>query len=218
MELTIEFLRNKFTEFNNRYYNGALMEPSFELFKSRRLGGQYSWGNGMPGKIRINVYYKRDERSYCEILLHEMIHLYIRQNKIKDNRAHHGSAFKREMSRINSFGDYNVTLHCDSKGLECDAPEGKEYFIGSYKVKGKRRFVFVISKNRLEYYQRLFMQYPLHFSDAVIFTSKNSAEFDSYSQCRRSIRGWYKTEEEFKALFDEHQSLVYKVGNKLCVA
>jgi len=217
MELTIEFLKNKFTEFNNRYYNGALMEPEFELFKSRRLGGQYSWGNGMPGKIGINVYYKRDERSYCEILLHEMIHLYIQQNKIKDTSAH-GKAFKREMSRLNSFGDYKVQMHCNSKGLECDAPDGKEYFIGSYKVKGGKRFVFSINKNSLNYYQEWFAQYPLYFSDAMIFTSKNSAEFDSYTVCRRSTRGWYKTEEEFKALFDERQSLVYKVGNKFRVA
>lgn len=104
-------LKEWFSLFNERYFNGELPEPVLAVGKSRTRLGTMSWKTkkkffcvSTDGyTIRISNYFDMEEKQYKSVLLHEMIHLHIVFNKIKDTSAH-GIVFRKIMRSINADG------------------------------------------------------------------------------------------------------------------
>lgn len=210
--LTTDYLKQKFDEFNSAYFEGKLNTPDFEITKHKSYGGQYSYRYNLNGDlvksiIRISVYYQRTEYGYCNILLHEMIHLYIRQNHIKDTRKHHGKVFFSIADRINNSSEWNITHYCDSEGLATDTKQ--EFVVCAFEHPCNKYFLFVISKQKIDYYLDWFDRTPLHFKNPKVFISTNATEFSSYRTCRTRIYGRYKNTDEFNKLFGEKTKLIH---------
>ena len=116
MKATIYFMKSKFREFNERFFNNSLPTPIFELMNRKKALGdftslrglEYNFGSYM--RIRLNKAFERSENDLETTLLHEMIHQYIYVHNIRDNGAH-GRKFLQIAEKIkeNSNGIYNIT-------------------------------------------------------------------------------------------------------------
>ena len=202
MTLTIKFIAESFARFNETYFNGELQTPEFEIFHRKCRLGEYHWKYGLDDSlsesvIRISDMYDRTERDYLNTLIHEMIHLYIRQNNIKDTRRHHGQVFYSIAARINREGGWNISRTDEIAGCGLtDKSDGKKYVVAYYKS-CNGYFSFCINPKYLERYKTRFGRYPDHYRDVLVFTSTDDKKFCHYSQCYRSVRGYYITKEEY---------------------
>ena len=90
MEISKELIKNKFKEFNTKYFNGELPMPKNFAIKQYNL---------VAGQIRVNRKTKKpsvtiiisncfdyDETTLNEVIIHEMIHyyLFVKGDKIKN--------------------------------------------------------------------------------------------------------------------------------------
>ena len=96
MALTLDFIKEQFNVINRKYFNNGLLTPRFEITHVKSYLGQYHWHYSYDSRIfidsviRISDMFDRSDADIINTVAHEMIHLYIRQNKIRDTRPHHG--------------------------------------------------------------------------------------------------------------------------------
>lgn len=199
MELTIKYMEEKFDLYNEKYFYGLLKKPFFTIKNTARQLGCMNWKNGIY-TISISKYYERNEFQYDNTLIHEMIHLYIRQQNIPDNGSH-GRRFKAECARINKDG-WNLSRTTSTEGWKIakDAKIRKKsdiYYIIVYKETENTQFLFKVSKPNL----RMFLT---HIKDKCKkdckFFETNDKLFENLPSCRRLIRGkrLYGNEIEYK--------------------
>lgn len=199
---TIEYLQKKFHEFNALYFDGELITPKFELFKSKRTWGQFCWSFG-EYKIRISIYYDRTEENICNTLIHEMIHEYIRQNNIKDTRPHHGRVFFSIADRINKEGGWHIK-RCSSDNEysvnEELVAKKNTYYLSTFYVPSKNAYyVISMNKNYIAYFKQIFKLNPTFFLKVKFFTSNDTNKWGNMSVCRKIIRGNIITEMEYNS-------------------
>lgn len=208
--LTIEFIKENFHKYNNKYFDGTLKEPTFKITNTRRRLGCCKWKtiyyNQKVYTIEISNYFQRSEKDYCQTLIHEMIHLYIRQNDIYDNGKHHGPVFYRWADKINQDG-WSISRTDSTEGCDCNMV-GKEYQVCIYhNVKKDYYFEFVLSPQKVEYYFDLFYYNRVaNIEGYYFFKSTDSKRYASYSVCRSRIYGRYITKEEYEQMRSEHDS------------
>jgi len=92
IEITKEFVKEKFKEYNELYFNGELKMPTIKLIDGTKYAGCFSCRhNKTTGKmyqqeicIGENIIWTlRDFRS---VLVHEMIHYYVHYKRNKQKR------------------------------------------------------------------------------------------------------------------------------------
>lgn len=200
------FLQEKFREYNLEYFNGTIIEPTFEIVHKKSFLGQYHWKNNYDGSLRENViristYYERSERDICNTLIHEMIHAYIRQNHIKDTRPHHGRVFNNIANDINRKGGWNIARTDDVDGCGLSSKKTETYYMACFFSGAKHKyFRFRINPKYLDYYMDRFDKYSNHFRDVFVYTSNDDKKYAHYATCYKSVRGWYISKEEFDTL------------------
>lgn len=87
MEITIEDLQRRFTEYNRLYFNGKLQMPHFRINKwSCGIYGSYRYDkDGSPLiSIRHNKTTNNNEEELKHTLIHEMLHYYMDRNWFLD--------------------------------------------------------------------------------------------------------------------------------------
>lgn len=203
MELTIKFIEDAFHKFNAEYFNGELKTPRFEIMHTKSLLGQCHWDK-VNGKrtnylIRVSDYYKRNERGYHNTILHEMIHLLIRQKNIKDTRTHHGQVFYRYADFINSYG-WNVARTDSVKGLELNTDKVITYHMVAFKDKKGKYFLMRYKPYARNYFISKFVRSKDYYQDLIWFTSTENTKYGHFSECIRGVRGFYIDKKEYEAL------------------
>ena len=204
MTLTISYISEKFEKYNNLYFNGSLKTPKFKISNSKRALGTLSisrrlnfyGGYTKEHTISISKYYDRTEKQYDNTLIHEMIHLYISQNDIKDNGSH-GRRFKAECVRINKYG-WDLSRTTDISGWKLSEEAQKRlddklsnatYEIIVYQMydTDNTQFIFKVAKGKaLNYYNLL--KYKCKAVKVKYFKSNDNI-FEYLPTCRCRIRG-----------------------------
>lgn len=118
MTPTLDYIRQKFNEFNRLCFKGELPDVPIRLSNARTFLGQlaYKKRRTWTGKIeyydyvlKISTRVDMPEREVEDTILHEMIHYYIKVNNIKDSSTH-GRVFRQIMNSINSRFGRNITV------------------------------------------------------------------------------------------------------------
>lgn len=118
--ITEEYIRERFDEFNSRYFDTQLnLNSSIEVkvypYKNT-LGSVTARGffnkktgqcNAVVVSFHISNYFSRSEYTFCNTILHEMIHMY--QYQVLNVNDGHGYNFQKKMKDINTFG-WGITI------------------------------------------------------------------------------------------------------------
>ncbi len=206
MKITIEFLQNNFNALNELYFYNELKMPKFEITHVKSYLGQYHYKRDIFGElvesiIRISDMYDRSEKDIINTLAHEMIHLYIRQNNIRDTRPHHGKIFNMIADRLNHDGGFHISRTDNIEGCGFRNKSDKEFYIACFKCgKNGKYFRFVINQKYLDYYKQKFEKHANHYKDVFVYVSKDDKKYAHYPQCYKSVRGWYIDHTEFEKL------------------
>ena len=214
--LSIKMLSDNFDVINELYFNNELQKPKFKITHVKSYLGLYECKYGTNGELSMSVIsisdmYDRTDNDIVNTLAHEMIHLYIRQNHIKDTRPHHGKVFYSVADRLNREGGFNISRTDSVDGCGFRNKSNKVFYVGCYySAKSKRYFRFVMNGNYVDYYIKYFERYPHHYVKPIIFTSRDDKMFANYTECRKSIRGWYVDEFEYNYHL-ETDDVIYQV-------
>lgn len=121
---TVPWIKQKFAEFNRKYFGGKLPTPRFALEPMANAWGKYDINgasfsmvtrriinlkqllqNGNYGIITLTNQYSRNEVAVCNTLLHEMCHMYVYLVMGVYPKDIHGKEFASLANNIKGFGD-----------------------------------------------------------------------------------------------------------------
>lgn len=212
MVITIAFIESSFAKFNHMYFNNSLRTPKFEIMHTKSLLGQFCFRYD-DYKIRISNYYARSEQDYNNTIIHEMIHQYIRQNKIRDTRPHHGRVFNEWADKINRLGGWHIARTDSVEGLGlANNADKKTYNVMAFQSP-KGYFLCVLNKKYISDYRLRIQKNSSWYTNHIIFTSTDDKKFANFSACRSSVRGRFITKEEFDNLFNAYGKRVVDCSN-----
>ena len=109
MRPTADYIQRRFDEFNRLCFGGKLPPLPIRLSNARTFVGQlaYKRRRTWTGAIehydyvlKISTRVDLPEQEVEDTIIHEMIHYYIKVNKLKDSSAH-GPLFRKIMNDIN---------------------------------------------------------------------------------------------------------------------
>lgn len=118
MIATIQYIEQKFDEFNELCFSGTLPKIPIELSNAKTFLGVcvYKKRRNLLGKttcydfrLRINKRIDLPEDVLEDTIIHEMIHYYILVNDKKDTSAH-GVLFRKIMNSINEKHNRHITI------------------------------------------------------------------------------------------------------------
>jgi len=109
MELTVQKIENYFDKFNKSYFNNSLIRNfPCKVSSSRKMGGYIRVTKSLRIlAFNISKHYFFDTKDFEDIILHEMIHVYIVQNHLEDDSMH-GHIFCKISKEINSKYNRNI--------------------------------------------------------------------------------------------------------------
>jgi hypothetical protein len=127
MKITKELIKERFEEYNHRYFAGVLGKCKFYFLpKSQPTLGKYNGQEDKNGKhidrIGIGTSVIWYEELFKRVLIHEMVHMYnTRIDKCRlDGVLGHGRRFRREAKRLKK-----------EFGIDIDTRKMKVEFINS---------------------------------------------------------------------------------------
>ena len=119
MTPTVEYLEERFDTFNRMCFDGALPRIPIKLSRARTFVGRLiyrpvrDWRGRVVRRedfvLRISTYFDLPEAEIEDTLIHEMIHLWIAVNGIKDSSTH-GREFRAKMKEINTLHHRHLTI------------------------------------------------------------------------------------------------------------
>ena len=118
MKLTKELLKERFAEYNKAYFNGELGPCKFGfLYKSDGLYGKFCAQENRSGKligrIMLGTSIEWNEERLRSVLVHEMIHMYVRivEGCWFDGLLGHGRRFRRHRRRLKRDYGLQIDIH-----------------------------------------------------------------------------------------------------------
>ena len=136
MIANITTMSKMFRECNEKYFDGSLPTPGFQLINKLNTLARFVYNKDKKGKhpikwqvVKFTDCYDFPEEDFREIMVHELIHYYIAWNGIKDNKDH-GREFMRIANEINEKYGLNVTKTKDASSFERteNAPDFTGFF------------------------------------------------------------------------------------------
>ena len=214
--LTLDFIRENFEKINQKHFGNELMMPRFEITHVKSYLGQYHWRYGYDGRlfadsvIRISDMFDRTDEDIINTIAHEMIHLYIRQNKLRDTRPHHGTLFYSIANRLNREGGFHIARTDSVEGCGLRNNKGKKFIVCCYFSSNLNSyFRFVINEKYINDYLLRFKNSPSFYKDAIIIVSTDDKTYANYTKCYRAIRGFRVTKDEYESMKAEKMLFNY---------
>lgn len=125
MKLTVKYLKEKYHQYNQLYFDGELFLPRIRLTKTYSFVGNFSCRKFIGKRkiksplIEISSYYEMNDNQLRDILVHEMIHFYLAFKHI-DHNITHGKDFLNMANSLNAKYGLNVEIRASSDIKKCD--------------------------------------------------------------------------------------------------
>lgn len=149
MTVTIDFLRSAFADFNLRIFGGRLPEPAFAISDSKGALGQYVRRRDGADEIRVTGRFEMSREQLEDVLIHEMIHYFIRWSGLVDT-APHGTIFRGMMVAVNRVHGRAIGVSArltDRQRAEATAKSGRTRVIAVLRLANGSVGVKVIPRN-----------------------------------------------------------------------
>ena len=162
MTPTLPYLQEKFSYYNALCFDGRLPSIPILLSKAKTFLGrlEYRRRRGLLGRetycdarIRISTRYDRTDAETDDVLIHEMIHLYILVKGIKDTSTH-GQRFRQIMTDVNTRFNRNIRIShkyfdklSNHLAASDDNKKGKMHYVGLSKLVDGNVGVTVAGRN-----------------------------------------------------------------------
>ncbi len=207
MQVSTDWIEKHFHTYNRDYFGGALTPPRFIVGNARLRLGSMSHrvqkkprGNRSSKSVRtedtytimMSNYYDLPERTYQETLLHEMIHLYIAQQRIKDTSAH-GEVFQRWMKEINSHG-WNITVSANNDLPIAERNKNRTHVVLALQTHTSQNVFCVINWRHVMTIEKR-TPWKRFCKEHAWYTTTDDY-FNSYHECR-TLRGRFVSAEFF---------------------
>ena len=119
-----------FAQYDADYFESELPFPEFKIIHSYRTLGEYSCYPTVDGHygdvLSVSDNYDYTENQLRDIIVHEMIHMYLMHFGI-DKKCSHGKAFKNMMTDLNIRYGLNIRVTSDTSHYK--VREGKSKFM-----------------------------------------------------------------------------------------
>lgn len=154
---TLPFVVSAFHRFNASVFRSVLTVPRFTLTRARTFQGKlvYIRNNTLSGvrcsdfEIRISTLFDLDEREWEDVVIHEMIHLYVAQSGLRDSSVH-GPLFRRIMHDVNRIHGRHITVSGRADGERRDADrQVRAHYLCVAKFSDGRIAVAPVAKSRI---------------------------------------------------------------------
>ena len=155
---TVEYIRQKFDEYNELMFEGKLKLLPFKLSSARSFLGQVRCcrqkkadGTWLYSDFQFIISNKSDyaENVVEDTIIHEMIHYWIFLNQMQDN-APHGKLFVAKMQEINRRFNRNLTvLHKKTKEEQDEDKEVCQHLICISRFRGNQLGITIANKSKL---------------------------------------------------------------------
>lgn len=155
---TLDYIKQKFAEYNDLCFEGKLPPLPFKLSDARTFLGQITcmrdknpdgtWHySGFV--FRINTKIDLAEDVVEDTIIHEMIHYYIMSNQMQDTGPH-GELFIQKMKEINMKYNRNISVaHKATKEEHDSDTEVRQHLICAVRLRNGQRGVTITTKSRL---------------------------------------------------------------------
>ncbi|MBQ3827320.1 MAG: SprT-like domain-containing protein [Prevotella sp.] len=165
MRPTLQHLELQYNVLNKQCFQGQLPTVRIQLSKARTYLGQlgYKRRRKFLGGweyydyvIRISTRLDQTGEEVTDTLLHEMIHLYIAVNHLKDSSSH-GPLFRQIMNEINSRYGRHITIshHRTKEELEQDTQQRMHLLCVSTFDTGERGITIAARSRIFELWDRM---------------------------------------------------------------
>lgn len=201
MRATRKFIAEKFKIFNTEIFGGELPEIPLVLTNAGRAMGmvRYQTRSRFGGKkeifnlrLQISTRYDMPQPELEDILIHEMIHLYIISKGLRDTSSH-GTLFRKLMSDINARHGRNVTIShkSDKETLATDETLHRHYICETHWKKGER-FITCVARTQIFDINEVYTRHP---------------------ECT-SVKWWYSTDPFFNRYPRSRSPKLYKISDE----
>lgn len=184
-DLTIAYLKEAFTHYNQLIFQGKLPLPALKLSRGKTRLGQMAckrrthWRRTIYSDytISISTYYALNKEEIDDVLIHEMIHYYIAYTRQKDTSAH-GVIFRQMMADINQRFGRHITISTRTKDIPTRIAQkpkkflvvaletiDKQYFLSSVMPSAARKVANMISRSREIKKYNWYYTYDEYFRD-----------------------------------------------------
>lgn len=125
---TVQFIQEKFAEFNLKMFGGRLPDVAVSLCHVTSFVGQYKSLSRVHAdgrrenyshQLRFSTAFDLEERVLEDTVIHEMIHYFISYNGLQDRTAH-GPLFKAIMHSINENYGRSINISHRASNLELE--------------------------------------------------------------------------------------------------
>lgn len=173
-------LQKEFDYFNRLCFDDSLQSVPMQWgIKRDKLGAVcYTGYKNQPNSwiikyLEISLFNKIRYKDFVDTLVHEMIHVFIIQNRMRDT-GDHGVLFMKEAERINKMDvGINITVTGDTSGLEVsDEIKRKEFVVALVYQKQKQYGISIYNRALHNDIPRWYDSLPKEFVDKNQFTFK----------------------------------------------
>lgn len=200
MKATIKFAREKFNEFNDLIFDGKL--PAIPIFMSdsgRALGMlRFERKRNLLGKVSncnfrmyVSTRYDLPQDQIEDTIIHEMIHLHIAFNNLKDTSTH-GDRFKYHMNLINRRFGRHITVSNRDRSINDTDSMRKPHYICETQWRDGSRYITCVARTCIFEVNRTFLKQP-----GLV-----------------SIRWWYSVDPFFNRFPNSRKAKLYRIDSR----
>lgn len=164
----LAFVKDSFRRFNALMFSGRLPQPEFALTRARTFRGKMtwrtvrSWGSvrNTGFEMRVSVLFDLEKEDWEDVVIHEMIHLHIVANRLRDDSAH-GPLFRSIMAEINRTHGRHIAVSSRSTDKERSADSRpRAHFICLARMRDGRLCLAPVAKSRIFSLWDAFSSFP----------------------------------------------------------
>ena len=164
----IKFTETAFRHFNSLIFNGELPEPRFVTTRARTFRGKLCYRisrsflrtKAHDFEMRLSTGFDLPREEWEDVVIHEMIHLFIAHRKLRDSSPH-GPVFRKLMADINRSHGRHIVVSARATEEQTEADKRiRGHYLCLAKFSDGRLGVAPVAKSRIFLLWNDFLKFP----------------------------------------------------------